>query len=96
VQTWRVPRAARATTVTMVYATVRACAQTAAEYQRFDEQGLIEWRAHAAATREQIPDLARRYPLTARLQPVTPQWQDNPRAAVVAAVRLLATALSNR
>jgi hypothetical protein len=80
----------------MLYATVRACAQTAAEYQRLDEQGLTEWRARAAATREHIPDLARRYPLTSRLQPVTPQWQDNPRAAVVAAVRLLAAALPSR
>jgi AcrR family transcriptional regulator len=95
-QTWRVRRGARATAVTMLYATVRACAQTAAEYQRFDERGLGEWRAHAEATREQIPDLARRYPLTSRLQPVTPRWQDNPRAAVVGAVQLLATALSNR
>jgi AcrR family transcriptional regulator len=93
---WRVPRAARATAVTMVYATVRACAQTAAGYQRLDEQGRLDWRAQAAATREQIPDLGRRYPLTARLEPLTPSWQENPRAAVVAAVRLLASALSNR
>ncbi len=40
-----------------------------------------------------ISDLGQRYPLSTGLEPLTPQWQDNPRAALTGAVQLLAQAL---
>ena len=40
-----------------------------------------------------LPDLGERYPLSTGLAPLTPDWQDNPRAALTAGVRLLAEAL---
>jgi len=90
---WRTPPGARPPTVTMLYATVRASAETAAAYRRMDRQGIAEWQAHAEATRNQISDLCQRYPLSTGLEPVTPDWRDSPRAGLVAAVRLLATGL---
>jgi AcrR family transcriptional regulator len=92
-QEWSVPPAARPSAVTMLYATVRATAETAAAYRRMDQRGIAEWLSHAEATRRQIPDVAERYPLSAGLEPVTPRWQDTPRAALIRAVQLLATAL---
>ena len=91
-----VPPTARPSAVTMLYATVRATAETAAAYRRMDPRGIAAWRAHAESTRTQIPDLAERYPLSTRLRPVTPRWQDNPRAGLIHAVALLATALDPR
>ena len=91
-----VPPAARPSAVTMLYATVRATAETAAAYGRMEPRGIAAWRAHAESTRKQIPDLAERYPLSNRLRPVTPRWQDNPRAGLIHAVALLATALEPR
>jgi AcrR family transcriptional regulator len=90
----QVPADRQATTVTMLYATVRATASTAAAYRTLDEQGAAEWIAVASATRAQIPDLTARYPLSTSLVPVTPDWRDNPRAAVTAAIALLAPALT--
>ena len=84
---------ARPPAVTMLYATVRATAETAAAYGRIDERGAAEWRRHAEATAQQIPDFASRYPLSTGLEPLTPHWRDNPRAAVSGAVSLLAAAL---
>jgi AcrR family transcriptional regulator len=95
-QRWGVPPPRRATTVTMLYATVRACAQTAADYRRMDRAAVADWQAHAAAVAVQLPDLGERYPLSTDLEPVTDDWRDNPRAAVTAAVRLLAPALAPR
>jgi AcrR family transcriptional regulator len=89
---WRVPKRERPAAVTMLYATVRACAETAAAYRRMDQRGIAEWRRHAEATMRQIPDLRRRYPMSTGLEPLTTDWQDNPRAAVTGAVQLLARA----
>lgn len=86
------PRA-RPAAVTMLYATVRATAETTAAYRRMDQHGVADWRRRAEATLRQVPDLYQRYPLSTGLEPLTPQWQDNPRAALTAAVQLLATAL---
>lgn len=85
--------ARRTPVVTMLYATVRACAETAAAYGRMSRDGVEEWRRRAAATHELIPDLAARYPLTMTLAPVTDDWREAPRAGLVAAVRLVAAAL---
>jgi AcrR family transcriptional regulator len=93
---WEVPPRARPTAVTMLYATVRATAETTAGYQRMDQQGAVEWRRRAEATMTQVPDLGRRYPLSTGLEPLTPQWQDSPRVALTAAVHLLAMALEQR
>ncbi len=90
---WAVAPGSRPCAVTMLYATVRATAETDAAYQRMDQWGIAEWRTHAQATRAQIPDLAQRYPLSTSLEPLTPRWQDNPRAALIGAVQLLADAL---
>ena len=90
---WGVACRARPAAVTMLYATVRSCAETAAAYGRMDRSGIDEWRAHAEETVRQVPDLAERYPLSTGLEPLTPRWQDNPRAAVTAAAGLLAVAL---
>ncbi len=90
---WDILPSARPPAVTMLYATVRATAETIAAYRRMDQQGMIEWRGRAEATMKRIPDLCRRYPLSTGLEPLAPQWQDNPRAALTAAVLLLATAL---
>src|SRR6266487_1275574 len=90
---WDILPSARPPAVTMLYATVRATAETIAAYRRMDQQGMIEWRGRAEATMKQIPDLCRRYPLSTGLEPLAPQWQDNPRAALTAPVLLLATVL---
>lgn len=90
---WAVSPSAQPLAVTMLYATVRATAETAAAYRRMDQQGIAGWRRHAEATAKQIPDLCQRYPLSTGLEPLTPQWQDNPRAALTGAVQLLAKAL---
>ena len=82
--------------VTMLYATVRACAETAAAYRRLTPTGMADWREQAAATRELVPDLCDRYPLSTRLEPITEEWQDNPRAGLLGAVGLLAVALGAR
>jgi AcrR family transcriptional regulator len=92
--TWQVPSAARPPAITMLYATVRATAETTAAYRRMTERGLTDWQQQAAATREHIPDLADRYPLSTSLAPLTPDWRENPAAALTAGVRLLATALT--
>ena len=91
--TYRVAGVKRAPAVTMLYATVRACAETAAAYGRLSRDGIEDWRHRAAATHELIPDLAARYPLTMTLAPVTGDWREAPRAGLVAAVRLVAAAL---
>ena len=77
----------------MLYATVRACAGTAAAYRRLDGDGVAAWRTLAGATARQVPDLAARYPLSTTLPPLTPDWRDSPRAALTAGVRLLAMGL---
>jgi AcrR family transcriptional regulator len=82
--------ALRAPAVTMLYATVRATAETAAEYRTLDGS---EWRARAAAIAELVPDLADRYPLSTSLPPVAADWRDAPRAGLAAAVDLLTAAL---
>jgi AcrR family transcriptional regulator len=87
---------ARPLAVTMLYATVRACAQTVAAYRRMDQHGVAEWRTHAEATVRLVPDVGRRYPLSTSLEPLTPHWRDNPRAALTGGVELLAAALEGR
>jgi AcrR family transcriptional regulator len=91
---WAVPPEARPPVVTMLYATVRATAETTAAYRRMDRDGAAAWREQAEATRRQIPDFGGRYPLSTTLEPLTPDWQENPHAALTAGVRLLAGALS--
>jgi AcrR family transcriptional regulator len=90
---WDVPPGARPVAVTMLYATTRATAGTAAAFRRMDEHGVADWLRHTEATGRQIPDFAARYPLSTSLAPLTPRWQDNPRAALVAGVRLLSAGL---
>ena len=90
---WAVPMASRPSALTMLYATVRACAGTAAAYRRLDEDGAAAWRTLARATARQVPDLAARYPRSTALPPLTPDWRDNPLAALTAGVRLLAAGL---
>jgi AcrR family transcriptional regulator len=89
-----VPPAARPSAVTMLYATVRATAETTAAYRRMSRPGITGWLEQARATREQIPDLNDRYPLSTGLAPLTQDWQESPRAALTGAVRLLAGALA--
>ncbi|XVU23054.1 TetR/AcrR family transcriptional regulator [Actinoplanes sp. CA-054009] len=88
--TWQVDRPRRATTVTMLYATVRATAGTAAAYRRVDAAA---WLAQARETAEQIPDMRERYPLSTSLEPHAADWRDAPRAALVSGVTLLVQAL---
>jgi AcrR family transcriptional regulator len=88
-----VPPAARPPAVTMLYATVRATAETGAAYRRMDRTGADEWRRRAEATANRIPDFASRDPLSTALPAVAPDWRDLPRSGLVAAVRLLAAAL---
>src|ERR1700704_5408971 len=59
---WGISPSAPPSALTMLYATVRATAETAAAYRRMDQQGITEWRTHAEATMKQIPDLCQRYP----------------------------------
>jgi AcrR family transcriptional regulator len=92
---WQVAAAVRSSAVTMLYATVRASAETAASYRRLDQRGAAAWRAHAEATARQLPDLCDRYPLSTGLPPVTADWRDAPRAGLEGAVGLLADALSD-
>ena len=81
---------AQAPAVTMLYATVRATAQTAAAYRRLTPEATAAWLERATA----IPDFAARYPLSTGLTPVTSQWSDAPYAALIAAVGVLAAGLS--
>jgi AcrR family transcriptional regulator len=83
---------AKTPTVTILYATVRACAETANAYARMTRTGIAEWQAHQEAAARQIPDLATRYPATAALPPLTADWQDAPRAGLLAAIHLIAGA----
>jgi AcrR family transcriptional regulator len=85
---------AKTPTVTILYATVRACAETSNAYARMTRTGIAEWQAHQEAVARQIPDLATRYPATAALPPITADWQDAPRAGLLAAIRLIADAVA--
>lgn len=90
---WDVDPTVAASVVTMLYAAVRATAQTAAAYRRLDEDDSAEWREQARVTRTLLPDLPQRYPQSAELPPPAPHWQEGPRAGLAASVRLLADAL---
>ncbi|MEV4538632.1 hypothetical protein AB0J82_33120 [Asanoa sp. NPDC049518] len=90
---WQVPDHRRSTAVTMLYATVRATASTTAAYRRLSPAGADEWLARATAIQTHVPDLRDRYPLSTALAPPTPDWRANPHAALIAGVRLLASAL---
>ncbi|MEU4805466.1 hypothetical protein [Actinosynnema sp. NPDC023587] len=92
--TWGVPPGALPPAITMLYATVRATASTAAAYRSTDERGATEWTRQAQATAKEVPDLRERYPRSTSLEPLTPDWRDNPRAALTGAVRLVATGLA--
>ncbi|MCO8270788.1 TetR/AcrR family transcriptional regulator [Actinoplanes sp. TRM 88003] len=85
---FEVPPGSRTPAVTMLYATVRATAQTAAAYTRLTDADLEAWQSGAAA----VPNS---YPLSADLPPITPDWRDAPRAGLVAAVDLLAVGLGH-
>ncbi|MBM2623139.1 TetR/AcrR family transcriptional regulator C-terminal domain-containing protein [Actinoplanes sp. LDG1-06] len=79
----------RAPAVTMLYATTRATAQTAAAYQHLTAADEEAWVARATA----IPDFAERYPLSTALPPVTADWREAPFAGLMAAVDVLAAGL---
>lgn len=74
--------------ITMLYATVRSCAETAAAYETIDPE---QW----LAVHRELPDLREHYPLSTSLEPVTADWREAPRAAVIGAVDLLARALGS-
>jgi AcrR family transcriptional regulator len=84
---WAAPDA---TKVTMLYATVRATASTAAAYRRMSAEDTDGWLARAQATARLIPDFRSRYPLSTGLAPVDPDWREAPRAALERAVQILA------
>ncbi len=86
-----VPAGSRAPTVTMLYATVRATAQTAAAYRRLTAEDEAAWVGRAAA----VPDFAERFPRSTGLAPITPRWQDAPYAGLLAAVDLLVAGLTS-
>ena len=88
--TGAVPPAARSAAVTMLYATVRATAETAADYRDLTPSDAATWRARAAATRRLIPDFTARYPQSTSL-PAPTDWTEAPRAGLTAAVHLNAT-----
>ncbi|WP_127501614.1 TetR/AcrR family transcriptional regulator [Actinoplanes solisilvae] len=87
-----VSAAAQAPAVTMLYATVRATAQTAAAYRRLSPEDTAAWLERATA----VPDFAARYPLSTGLTPVTSHWGDAPYAGLVSAVGLLAAGLAGQ
>jgi hypothetical protein len=87
-----VPAAAQAPAVTILYATVRATAETATSYRRLASADSAAWRAQAEATRRLIPDLGERYPRSTTLVPAAADWRDAPRAGLTAAVRLVSAA----
>jgi AcrR family transcriptional regulator len=91
---WAVPAASRPPALTMLFATVRACAGTAASYRRLDGRGTAAWLAVARAVGRQVPDLGARYPHTTGLPPLSPDWRENPLLALKAGVRLLAAGLT--
>ncbi|MBL7253835.1 TetR family transcriptional regulator [Paractinoplanes lichenicola] len=84
-----VPAESRAPAVTMLYATTRATAQTAAAYRRLTPADEAAWVARATA----IPDFAARYPHSTRLVPHSGDWRDAPYAGLMAAVDLLTAGL---
>ncbi|GIF76091.1 TetR/AcrR family transcriptional regulator [Asanoa siamensis] len=90
---WSVPTDRRTTAITMLYATVRATAATTADYDRMSNAGAAEWLARARAIQAHVPDLRDRYPHSTSLAPPTPNWQENPRAALTSAVHLLTAGL---
>lgn len=92
---WDTPTEARASAVTMLYATVRATAQTEASYRRMDEAHLAAWRKRAAVTAELLPDLPRRYPRSAGLVQHAPSWREAPDAALANTAALLARGLGH-
>jgi AcrR family transcriptional regulator len=59
---WSMPAFTRPSAVTILYATVRATAETAAAYRRMAGPEAAAWLAQAQATRRLIPDLSARYP----------------------------------
>jgi AcrR family transcriptional regulator len=59
---WSMPAPARSSAITMLYATVRATAETAVAYRRMADPEATAWLAQAEATRRLIPDLSDRYP----------------------------------
>ncbi|MFG1610198.1 TetR/AcrR family transcriptional regulator [Actinoplanes sp. NPDC049265] len=83
---WSTPDATR---VTMLYATVRATAATAAAYRRMSSDDTEGWLERAQATSRLIPDFRSRYPLSTALPPVDPDWRETPRAALTRAVHIL-------
>jgi AcrR family transcriptional regulator len=89
---WQAPAARRTPAVTMLYATVRSCAETAAAYRRISPAEAEDWLATATL----LPGLAARYPRSAALPPVADAGREAPRAGLMAAVGLLASGLRDR
>jgi AcrR family transcriptional regulator len=79
--------------VTMLYATVRACAGTAAAYRDLTPADAADWRARAEATRRLIPDFADRYPRSTTT-PASADWAEGPRAGLIPVIQLVAVATS--
>jgi AcrR family transcriptional regulator len=66
---WAAPAQTRTSAVTMLYATIRATAETAAAYRRMETSDATAWLAQATATRRLIPDLNDRYPHSTATHP---------------------------
>jgi AcrR family transcriptional regulator len=90
---WQVAAGSRSPVVTMLYATVRSCAETAAAHRRTSGSGAARWREEVEATYRLVPSLATRYPLAMSLPPVAADWRDAPRAGLVASVQLLSESI---
>jgi AcrR family transcriptional regulator len=75
--------------VTLLYATVRATAETAAAYRGMSSADASAWLAQAEATRRLVPDFAGRYPRSTG-QPASADWADAPRGGLTRVVRLIA------
>jgi len=79
--------------VTLLYATVRATAETAAAYRDLSPAGAAAWLAQAEATRRLIPGFGDRYPRSTGAAS-TVDWTGAPRAGLRAVIRLITDAAS--
>jgi AcrR family transcriptional regulator len=90
---WQVAAGSRSPVVTMLYATVRSCAETAAAHRRTSGPAAARWLEEVEATYRLVPSLATHYPLATSLPQVAADWRDAPRAGLLASVRLLSESL---
>ena len=93
--TWDTPPHLRPPAVTMLYATVRATAQTTAAYRRMSQDTMAEWQEVMRARKKLIPGFDERYPRTAALRDsgAHGDWREVPRNALIDSVRVIAAGL---